>query len=179
MEELPQFAFLMNAFRCSANETSILGKKGRQPGASNRFVHFLLGGCDTRWSNLRSWLYFYFYNTAQVEEQIESAFNWLSYSVLPCCSLREWTSRLYELALNIHVALTDTRLRVAHTLVAWVFKPTKIKMQIIFNQTAHISLNHLENTAGGWFQWAPAPRYLSLRAEFCPVLCAVAHTYGF
>lgn len=48
MEELPPFTFLMNAFRCSANETSILGKKGRQPGASNTFVHFLLGGCDTR-----------------------------------------------------------------------------------------------------------------------------------
>lgn len=89
MEELPQFAFLMNAFRCSANETSILGKKGRQPGASNRFVHFLLGGCDTRWSNLRSWLYFYFYNTAQMEEQIESVFNWcltLFFHVAPCMS---------------------------------------------------------------------------------------------
>lgn len=103
----------------------------------------------------------------------------MSYSFLPCRFLHEWTSRLYELALNIHIALTNTRLRVAHTLVAWIFKPTKIEMQIIFNQTAHISLNHLENAAGGSFQCAPAPLYLSLRAEFCPVLCAIAHAYGF
>lgn len=95
----------------------------------------------------------------------------MSYSFLPFRSVHEWTSQLYKHTLNINVTLTNTRLRVAHSWAGWIFKSTKIKMHIIFNQTTHISLNHLENTAVGPFQCTPASLYLSVRA----VLRGVVH----
>lgn len=108
--------------------------------------------------------------------------NWISRQLMSysSMSLHAWAViAIIWTHLNINITLTNTRLYVAHTLAGWNFKSTKIKIQITFNQTAHISLNHLENAAVGSFQCTPASLYLSLRAEFCPALCAIAHTYGF
>lgn len=152
------------------------GRKGRQPGAlisCGRLQHTLI-----KFKVLALFFYIFFYNSTN------GTANWISlqlmsYSFLPCRSTHERTTRWYELTLNINITLTSTRLPVAHTLAAWIFKSTEIKMQIISNLTAHNSLNHLENAAVGSFQCTTASLYLSFPAEFWPALCAIAHTYGF
>lgn len=159
----------MNTFRGSANETSILGEKGRLPGASNRFVHFLLGGCKHTLIKFKILALFFFGFFSITQHKWNSKLNQSSIDVLLFSSmfLPAW----------VDISIIWNHFKYQHCFDQ--HKSTKIKMQIIFNQTAHFSLNHLENTAAGSFQCTPAPLYLSLRAEFCPALCAIAHTYGF